>query len=389
MPPPRLLLRFEEPVAFATEYERNMSTGGAFVPTDTIFDAREIVELEVHLAWRPESFVEAAEVVYCGPGPDGRPGIAVQLLCEIATLREKLQVFVADAADAEDRRRRRRHDARIPVRLNAGDVHLESHSRDLSETGILVSGDGSDMPIGQKVQLELTDPTSGEHLQLEGAVARQVESEGTVAAIGIQFDEPLGGEETMQSFVERVGSADIRRSGTGLAGNIQELGLPNLVQMLGASCERGTLVIQRGPEEGEIAFDSGILLRARLGGVLGMKALMRMLGWEAGRFRFYAEIETSEGDTPMPLDAALFEGTRLLDEARRQPTLAPTTVLSVEIGAAAAADDLSKTEDAVLELAGAGMTVRRILDIIPDEDAEVLAAIHTLVERGLVTPDPE
>ncbi|MDJ0786533.1 MAG: DUF4388 domain-containing protein [Myxococcota bacterium] len=386
MPPPRLLLRFEEPVAFATEYQRNMCTGGAFVPTDTIFDLREVVELEVQLAWRPESFVEAAEVVYCGPGPDGRAGVAVQLLCEIATLREKLSSYVADAEDAEDRRRRVRHEARIPVRVAASDFEMESHSRDLSGSGILISSDGNDLPVGKKVRVELEDPNSGECLELRGAVARQVESEGTVAALGIHFDGPSLGDGHLQEFVERVGDDARQRIGTGMSGNIQELGLPNLIQMLGASCERGTLVIQRGPEEGEIVFDGGLLVRTRLGGTHGPKAFMRMLGWPAGRFRFYAEVAEEEGDQPQPLDAALFEGLRLLDEARRQPSFAPETILQVDTEAASAALDLSKTEEAVLELATAGTTVRRILDVIPDEDSEVLVALHALIERGILEP---
>ena len=44
----------------------------------------------------------------------------------------------------------------------------------------------------------------------------------------------------------------------------------------------------------------------------------------------------------------------------------------------------TKTEEAVVDLAGAGLTVRRLLDVIPESDAQILEAIRSLAERGLV-----
>jgi hypothetical protein len=58
----------------------------------------------------------------------------------------------------------------------------------------------------------------------------------------------------------------------------------------------------------------------------------------------------------------------------------------VDRGALAAAGALAKTEEAVLDLAAAGFTVRRILDVIPEDDAQVSAALLALVERGVLAP---
>ena len=38
----------------------------------------------------------------------------------------------------------------------------------------------------------------------------------------------------------------------------------------------------------------------------------------------------------------------------------------------------------MLDLAAAGFTVRRILDVIPEDDAQVCAALLALVERGVL-----
>jgi hypothetical protein len=58
----------------------------------------------------------------------------------------------------------------------------------------------------------------------------------------------------------------------------------------------------------------------------------------------------------------------------------------VDRGALAAADQLDKLEEAVVDLAAAGLTVRRMIDVIPDSDGAVLDAIRSLLERGVLKP---
>jgi hypothetical protein len=90
----------------------------------------------------------------------------------------------------------------------------------------------------------------------------------------------------------------------------------------------------------------------------------------------------------MGLEAALLEATRRIDEAARQQTarFEPTLRFRVDRAALAAAGALAKTEEAVLDLAAAGFTARRILDVIPEDDAQVSAALLALVERGVLAP---
>ena len=40
----------------------------------------------------------------------------------------------------------------------------------------------------------------------------------------------------------------------------------------------------------------------------------------------------------------------------------------------------------MLELAGVGLTVRRILDVVPEDDAQVSEALLALIERGILLP---
>ena len=57
-----------------------------------------------------------------------------------------------------------------------------------------------------------------------------------------------------------------------------------------------------------------------------------------------------------------------------------------ELAALAAIGGLAKVEEAVVDLATAGFTVRRILDVVPEGDADVSAALASLIEQGVLRP---
>jgi hypothetical protein len=48
-------------------------------------------------------------------------------------------------------------------------------------------------------------------------------------------------------------------------------------------------------------------------------------------------------------------------------------------------EDLSKVEAAVLDLARAGFTVRRIVDFIPEPDSEIYRALGSLSDRSAIS----
>jgi hypothetical protein len=262
----------------------------------------------------------------------------------------------------------------------------------LSESGVLLSIDGSDLPVGKKVQLTLVHPDTGEPVEVRGRVARRLEAPGTVAAVAIDF-EPGDAVQGFGSFVREVHEAQERRRVRGISGAVEELGMDNLIQMFGKFSRGGTLTATVGAEEGVVTFEAGCLRTCRIGSLSGTKALARMLSWRDGHFEFHAEVDPigAEGEL-IPIDGALLEAARQLDERRRidPGSLDPTARLRLDTAALGAhGDGLTKTEEAVVDLAAAGLSVRRLLDVIPESDAQILEAIRTLAERGLVEILPE
>jgi hypothetical protein len=136
-----------------------------------------------------------------------------------------------------------------------------------------------------------------------------------------------------------------------------------------------------------IGFEGGLLRFVRLGGVSGQKALTRLVSWSEGSFEFHAHLDAVEPlEAPLPLEAALLEAAVEQDEFNRSDRSCfrgDATPCVADAGADH--DDLSKVEAAVLDLARAGFTVRRIVDFIPEPDSEIYSALESLSERGALS----
>ena len=159
--------------------------------------------------------------------------------------------------------------------------------------------------------------------------------------------------------------------------------------MFATSSQQGTLMLRCDQEEGVICFDAGLLRLAQLGSTTGMKALVRMLSWRAGVFEFHARIDEREiKDAPFPLEAALFDAVRQIDEGAtvNQKNFPLHAKLVRRAGGDLDAFATpSKVEAAVLDLATAGFTVQRALEVIPEPDPEIFKALQALVEAELLT----
>jgi hypothetical protein len=319
------------------------------------------------------------------------PGVAVQFAGSVQEIRSQLDALVIacgapipQPADS-GRRRQPRVAARVPARIEAEGQGITGHTRNLSRSGALVAVQGEGPPVGERVRLTLEHPTSGEEMRVEARVARQIQTAGAVSALGIEFETPAGRRVEVERFVENVQTAEHTRRLGGIRGAISSLGAQDLVHMFGSSAQVGTLIFHHGEDEASVGFEAGVLRYARLGPATGMKALVRMLGWKEGTFEFQARLDpVPNPEAPLPLEAALLDAVRQIDEGnrvdrRRFPTDARPRVTE------APTDLKGKTVEAVLDLARAGFNVQRILDVIPEPDPEIYAALAQLLDAGAIS----
>jgi Tfp pilus assembly protein PilZ len=391
-------LEFASAEEFQQEHSANLVNGGVFIATEEPATVRDLVSAELSLAGESVKVVLDGEIVHIIPPEMAEagalPGVAVQFVCTQTALRAALEPLVqvsgAPRPEPPDSGRRKapRVPAQVPIRIKAPGISLSGHTRDISLCGVLVSVPGDSMPVGTRVQLTVDHPTNGESLDIEATVTRQVASKGGAVALAIEFDPPPERQDEVHRFIADLQSAEHSRRLGGMRGSLTEIGPQNLLQMLGKTAPRGTLTVTSDNEEAVIGFEGEMLCYARLGRVSGIKALTRVLGWEEGSFEFHARLEPmASEDSPTLLDAALLQSTRDLDELRTLDlSLLPpdAKVRFQSLPAGPGGDDASKVEEAVLDLARGDFSVRRILDMIPEPDVEILRALTFLADLGSI-----
>lgn len=392
---------FETSDALQLEFESNLSNGGIFVATEEALELREQVQVRIGLDFVREHVMLLGEVVHVVP-PElaeagARPGVALQLLDNPLVIRERFGPYLGgrgEAGSADETipsavdpgaRRARRKRARIDARIASDNGSLDGRTRDLSRSGALVGVD-RDVAVGEEVKLTLKHPSTGEELAVDGRVVRQVESGGSgVSAVAIEFDQGAGDRDVVERFVDDVQRVEHTRRMGGIAGPIEELGPHAVLQMFASTAPAGTLYLRRGQEEGVIGFESGLLRVVRIGSLEGMAALVELMGWTGGSFEFHARFESrASREAPLPLEAAVLDALRQLDEARPLDPARFPLHGKLRQGLVPDGYDPSKVEAAVLDLASVGFSIERVIEVIPEPDPEIFRALANLSDAGLV-----
>jgi hypothetical protein len=74
-------------------------------------------------------------------------------------------------------------------------------------------------------------------------------------------------------------------------GDLVDLTLPTLLQVMSRECSTAILRLQRGTDHGAMYFAQGVLVHAVKGGIQGDEAACELLGWPDGRFRLARDAE--------------------------------------------------------------------------------------------------
>jgi len=390
-----LEVEYADADAFSRDYRANLSSGGVFVETEAAFEARQTVRVRLSLHWLAREIDLEGEIVHIVPpemaGMGGRPGVAVQFFDDPGAVRERLGSFAAEtepkAAPAVDETRiAPRRAVRVVARIETPDGVATGRTRNLSQSGVLIGIEEGVVAIGMVVRVTLRHPLTEEELWVEGSVVREVRSDERVEAVAVHFDPGGTRRGDVNHFIESVQSAEHTRRLGGISGPIAELGPQSIVQMLANTAPRGTILLRRAEEEGLVCFEGGLLRKVRLGAMTGMKALVRMLSWREGTFEFHTTLEEPGGEAPFPLEAAILDAVRQIDEGQRvDPSGFPLQARLVASGGQGEfSGSLSKVESALLDLAGAGFTVQRALEVIPEPDPDIFRALRDLIDGGVL-----
>jgi hypothetical protein len=205
---------------------------------------------------------------------------------------------------------------------------------------------------------------------------------GTYLRKPFNLDEVLARIEQVFRRVEasRAVSAESRE----IEGNLAQIPLVDLLQILAVNRKTGRLAVEREGERAEIALDEGRVVDARMGAVAGEKALYRLLTHREGQFAFVPGASGAEPRIARKVDELVLEGLRQADEvARLLPALPqPSDVLELAVHPSEIPPGLHPVTEEVVSLLDRQRPLQAVVDACRATDLEALRAVLALLERG-------
>jgi hypothetical protein len=179
-------------------------------------------------------------------------------------------------------------------------------------------------------------------------------------------------------------------SGRPMSGVIEEIPLPDLLQLLSTSRKSGVLTIASGGLVGKIYLRKGQIYFAAINddfAVSPQKAIYRMLTWTTGTFELEPSVELQVmEEIQESTEGLLMEGVRQLDEfrnlARHLPPLG--SPLAVPTPLAGKLRDLTPTELDIFQLVLDHGQLQKVLDHYPGTDLDCAQNVINLMKREFV-----
>jgi hypothetical protein len=174
-----------------------------------------------------------------------------------------------------------------------------------------------------------------------------------------------------------------------MAGTIDEIPLPDLLQLLSTSKKSGVLEVQGPNGVGRIYLRKGQIYYATIDDSFDLsprKAVYRMMVWESGSFELQPpdDKEFLE-ELDEPTEGLLMEAMRQLDEIRRLEDLPPRTArLTIANPIGTPLRDLTPEQLDLLQLALTSGQVATVLDKSPTTDLETYTALLALISGGVL-----
>ena len=183
-------------------------------------------------------------------------------------------------------------------------------------------------------------------------------------------------------------------SGRPMSGVIEEIPLPDLLQLLSTSRKSGVLTVVSQIGVGKIYLRKGQIYFAAINddfAVSPQKAIYRMLTWTTGTFELEPSVEMQVmEEVQESTEALLMEGVRQLDEYRHiEHKLPPTqSALAVPTPLAGKLRDLTPPELDTFQLVLDHGHLQAVLDHYPGSDLDAAANLINLMRREFVVVPP-
>jgi pSer/pThr/pTyr-binding forkhead associated (FHA) protein len=285
----------------------------------------------------------------------------------------------------------------FPIRMNREIIIGRSSDLDMVLVEDMVSRRHAKITsTDAEVYIQDLGSTNGTFVNGE-KISRSRLNEGDRILVGTSIMKVVGADERSFSQTEaearrRLEAGAQRQSTAGrpMSGVIEEIPLPDLLQLLSTSRKSGVLTIASRAGIGKIYMRKGQIYFAAINdnfAIKPQKAIYRMLTWTTGTFELEPSVEMQVmEEVSESTEALLMEGVRLLDEYRQiEPNVPPVdAALAVPTPLAGRLRDLKPVELDVFQLVLDHGTVQSVLDHYQGSDLEAAQVLIGLLRREFV-----
>ena len=239
--------------------------------------------------------------------------------------------------------------------------------------------------------------TNGTFVNGEKIAGRARLAEGDRILVGTSIIKVVGvdANSSQQSEAEarrrlEAGASRQSTSGRPMSGVIEEIPLPDLLQLLSTSRKSGVLTVVNASQTGKIYLRKGQIYFAAINddfNVSPQKAIYRMLTWTTGTFELEPSVEMQVmEEIQESTEALLMEGVRQLDEFRNLQRFLPPlgSPLAVPTPLAGRLRELSPTELDTFQLVLDHGQLQKVLDHFPGTDLDCAQNLIALMKREFV-----
>jgi DNA-binding response OmpR family regulator len=207
------------------------------------------------------------------------------------------------------------------------------------------------------------------------------------ARLGSYLKKPFNLDEVLarvQQVFRRSEAARAAGESKEIEGNLAQIPLPDLLQILSVNRKSGRLTVEREGERAEVALAEGRVVDATLGPVSGEKALWRLLTRREGQFAFVPGAPGVPERISRRLDDLLLEGLRQADElAALLPALpGPLDRVALAVRPEEIPPGLHPVTEEVVALLRTSRAMAELLDGSRASDLEASRAVAALLEHG-------
>jgi CheY-like chemotaxis protein len=218
--------------------------------------------------------------------------------------------------------------------------------------------------------------------------------------LGAYLAKPCRADEVLarieQVFRRLEASRAVAGESREIEGNLAQIPLVDLLQILAVNRKTGRLAVEREDERADVFLREGRVVDARMGEVSGEKALWRLLTRGEGQFAFVPGPEVVPERIERKLDDLVLEGLRQADEVSRLlPELPPAhDVLALAVHSSEIPPGLHPVTEEVVSLLARPLAFGDLLDRAHASDLEAMRAVRALLEHGYArriegAPPPE